>query len=111
MDEKEAYQDREDPVGDHHQIPQVPPFQIKEQNVPNIGDMVFQYLDKESLLNCREVCKDFMMHVDTKTPLWTTKSLLKAVQDENLEENVRLEIVEKILHKKKFTWTTIQQRC
>merc|ERR1711978_373888 len=72
--------------------------------------MVFQYLDKESLLNCREVCKDFMMYVDTKTPLWSTMSLLEAVKDENLEENVRLGIVEKILQKKKVTWATIKHK-
>ena len=41
-----------------------------------------------------------MTYVDIKTQLWSKKSLISVVKDEELEESVRLEIVKKILEKK-----------
>ena len=95
---------------EEHQIPQAPPFVIDGLSVPHIGDKVFSLLDDKDLMKCRAVSKAFKDYVDTKTPLWSKKSLMEAVNDEELDETVRLEIVKKILESKAKEWNIIKQK-
>ena len=52
------------------------------------------------MIKCRAVSTAFRDYVDTKTPLWRKKSLIEAVNDEELDQTVRLELVKKILESK-----------
>ena len=46
------------------------PFTIGEKNVPEIGDKIFSFLDRKSLLVAREVCKEWNSYMDGQTGLW-----------------------------------------
>ena len=50
------------------------PFTIGEKNVPEIGDKIFSFLDRKSLLVARVVCKEWNSCVDGRTGLWTNIS-------------------------------------
>ena len=104
QDELQDNESNQDPEGNQGEVPPVPPFVINGQCVPKIGNLVFQYLDRESLINCRAVSKSYMTYVDTKTQLWSKKSLISVIKDNELDESVRLEIVKKILEKRQIDW-------
>ena len=46
------------------------PFTIEEKNVPEIGDKIFSFLDRKSLLVAREVCKEWNSYMNGQTGLW-----------------------------------------
>ena len=61
----------------------------KPQHVfPNeIWELIFSCLgdaSTQTLLACRETCRDFQYWTDTFTQLWSRMSLVRAVQDNNI---------------------------
>ena len=106
---QEEPQASQDQVGQQDQVPLFP-FFINGPSVPHIGEKVFQYLDKEALINCRAVSTAFQTYVDIKTPLWKNKSLMEAVIDKDLDDTLRLQIIRKILERKQIEWNIIKQK-
>ena len=106
---QEEPQANQDQMGQQDQVPLFP-FLINGQSVPHIGEKVFQYLDQESLLKFRAVSTAHKTYVDTKTPLWKNKSMMEAVIDEGLDNTLRLQIIRKILERKKIEWNIIKQK-
>jgi len=59
-----------------------------EECPSEIWEGIFTWLrdaDTKTLLACRETCSDFTYWVDKKTTMWRRMSLLKAVEDNNVD--------------------------
>ena len=93
--------------------------QPKGKTKPNTSDLIVATMDRKEDEQLQGGSKDKQESVeqeDEVPPISIsyqegTMSLLEAVKDKELEETVRLEIVQKILEQKKTsTWNTIKQK-